>query len=430
MKISKLIEESYLLNRVFVSDDLVKALDNLSAHTDVEFKDYKFKTGTDVNGFVIPSKWSVDDAKILKDGKVVYDGMQHVLCVIANSASFEGKVSKEELVKHLHTAPKQPKAIPFHFRQMYRPWQEDWGFCMPQELFDSLEDGEYEVVLKTKSEPGEMVMREFTLPGKSKETVLFVAHIDHPGLSNDDLSGCSVGIALLEELKKLKDRKYTYKLLLTQEIIGSVFYLNAIKQAKKDLKYSLFIEMFGNSTDLALQKSFSGETEIDKACELVLQGIVKEPVIKPFREHVGNDEIAFEAPGFEIPMPSISRWPYPEYHTNLENMDLIDEDKLQEALKYLLDVVNVLEKNAIVKRKFEGLVGLANPKYDLYMGPGQILSTSEKGDKLKCLFQYKMPRYLEGDKTVLDIALEFGLDFNWTHDYFCKMAEKDLVELL
>lgn len=465
MPIKKIIEESYLLNRVFVSDDTVKALDNLASHTDAPYQDFEFKSGQEFNGWVVPNNWKVIEAKIFKDEKVVYDGQSHPLGVMANSSSFEGKISRKELLKHIHTAPNRPTAIPFHFRLQYRPWDSDWGFCMPQEKYDLLDCDEYEIKLKTILRPGKMISREFTVEGESKETIIFVAHIDHPGLTNDDLSGCAVGIELLNRIKKSFPKpKYTYKLLLTQEILGSVFYLNGLGPKKrKNIKCGIFLDCIGNDNSLGMQKSFLGNTFIDKVCELAMNEIYKKPRIYQFRESDGNDEIVFEAPGIEIPMVSISRFPYPEYHTSDENMDLIKEEKLQETVSFLLRIVGITERNFskknfyikkgfkelvgsenfkynfpeidskrnfYIKRNFEGLISLANPKYNLYVDPGQIIDADNDENKKKALFQYYMPRYLEGNHSVLDLANEFNIDFDWLVDYFNKMEEKGLIKKL
>src|SRR5579872_4916225 len=54
------------------------------------------------NGWVIPPSWDVQEARIIKDGRTVYDGTAHSLGVIALSKSFSGTVSLEELRRHLH----------------------------------------------------------------------------------------------------------------------------------------------------------------------------------------------------------------------------------------------------------------------------------------------------------------------------------------
>lgn len=433
MNISKLIEEVYLLNRFYVSDGIRTAVDKLAKHSTVKIKDHVFKSGQKFNGWQVPKKWEVEKAKLLKNGRLIYDGTKHPLGTITYSSSFEGKISFKELKKHIFVAHSIPTAIPFHFRMQYRPWDSEWGLCMPKLLADSLEKSdEYEVQLKTSFSNGEMIVREFILEGDSKESIIFVAHIDHAGQANDDTAGCAVGIALLEKIKeKYKNRKYTYRLILTQEIVGSVFYLNNLpKEEVSNIKFGMFLEMLGNDNTLNLQKSFKGDTYFDKISQLALYSMPGKNRECGFRESAGNDEIVFEAPGYNIPMPSISRWPYNEYHTNLDNMDIIHEDKLQESLEYLLKIVFILENDHFVKRKFQGLVSLANPKYDLYIDPGQVVNLTFGQNLDKASFQYKMPNYLEGNFKISDIAFKFSLDFKWLFEYFEKMKKKKLVDFI
>lgn len=429
--ISEMIAKSYLSRRGFVTDDLIKAINILASYSTVPYKDHKFKSGTEFNGWVVPQKWEVSKAKLYFNGKEIYDGLAHPLGVMTHCGPFKGKIQLSELKKHLYFAKNRPKAIPFHFRFMYRPWEKDWGFCMPKKLYDTLKDGQYEVQIEATLKPGQMTVREFTLKGKSDKTIIFVAHIDHAGQANDDVAGCAVGINLLEEIKrKFKKRNYTYKVLLTQEIVGSVFYLSKLKKKEiKQISYGLFLEMLGNDNTINVQKSLKGDTYIDRVCQLALKKLPNGQRVCGFRESAGNDEIVFEAPGYEIPMPSISRWPYDEYHTSDDNMDIIKEDKLQEATEYLLEVVSILEADSFIKRKFKGLVSLANPKYDLYIDPGQIIGGTLGQNASEAAFQYKMPNQLEGNNRVSDLAAMFNLDFWWLLEYFQKMEEKKLVSL-
>lgn len=429
--IKKMIEEVYLLRRAFVTDDLKTAVDRLAKHSSVKVIDHTFKSGTEFNGWEIPKKWEVQKAVLSFNGKQIYDGTAHPLGVITHCSSYSDTLPLSELKKHLFYADTRPAAIPFHFRFMYRPWEKGWGFCIPKILYDSLKEGQYEVEIKTTFSNDKMLVREFVLPGESSDSMIFAAHIDHAGQANDDVAGCAVGIQLLEEIKKkYKKRKYTYRLILTQEIVGSVFYLHDLKaQELSNLKYGMFLEMLGNDNTLNLQKSLRGTTYIDKVALLALQSTTKSGRVCNFRESAGNDEIVFEAPGYEIPMPSLSRWPYDQYHTSDDNMDIISETQLQESLKYLINLVAIIENDAYVKRRFSGLVSLANPKYDLYIDPGQVINNTFGQNAKEASFQYKMPNYLEGEYKISDIALEFGLDFDWLYQYFHKMKEKKLVSL-
>lgn len=429
LSIKEMIAEVYLSRRAFVTEDLKIAIDKLAKHSSVEIKDHSFTSGTEFNGWEVPKKWEVQKAELFFNSKKIYDGMAHPLGVITHCGSFTGKLSLRELKKHLFYADTRPKAIPFHFRFMYRPWESGWGFCLPKRLFDSLKDGTYEVNIETTFSKGKMIVREFILPGESPESVIFAAHIDHAGQANDDVAGCAVGIRLLEEIKKkYKKRKYTYRLILTQEIVGSVFYLNGIsKKQRSDLKYGMFLEMLGNNNTLNLQRSLRGTTYIDKVAEMALFATSKDSRVCNFRESAGNDEIVFEAPGYEIPMPSISRWPYKEYHTSDDNMAIIHEEKLQNSLEYLVKMIDILEKDAFIKRKFTGLVSLANPKYNLYIDPGQVIDNTFGQNAKEAHFQYKMPNYLEGNYRISEIAQEFNLNFDWLHEYFQQMQKKGLV---
>lgn len=431
VSIRDMIKEVYLLKRNYVSDDLKKSIDLLASHCSARYKDHSFRSGLEYNGWVVPKKWHVQEAKIMSNGKVVYDATKHPMGVAMQSCSFEGKMSLVELKKHLFTAPNRPNAIPYHFRIQYRPWIQDWGICLPQKVFKTLNKSSYHVVLKTVQTPDRMIVREFTLPGTSKDVMLFVAHIDHPGMANDDVSGCAVGIALLNEIKKrYKKHHYTYKVILTQEIVGSVFYMSGLPSAeKKHIKHAMFLEMLGNDNNLILQSSLHGDAYIDRVCKLALQAVAKHARYCGFRESAGNDEIVFEAPGYEIPTPSLSRWPYDEYHTSDDNMDIISENKLQDSLNVLLEMIFIMEHDAYVKRKFTGLVSFANPKYDLYIDPGQVIDGTLGQNASSTIFQYKMPRFLEGNNRLSDLAIEFGLPFRWITSYFQKLQVKKLVTL-
>ena len=71
-------------------------------------------------------------------------------------------------------------------------------------------------------------------------------------------------------------------------------------------------------------------------------------------------------------MASLSRFPYPEYHTDRDGLALMSEARLTEAVDVLMEAVAQLESTPLVRKRFEGNVCLSNPKYDLYVDPGQV----------------------------------------------------------
>jgi aminopeptidase-like protein len=379
----KIIKDLTPLNRVFCSMDYDKAIEYLQKH--LPFKVMEFAEGC--NGWVIPPKWDVKDAVIKRNGEIIFDGTRHPLNVIGLSTSFNGKVNLDELKKHLHYHNKYD-AIPYHYSQSYNSWQRDWGFCVTQRFYDSLEPGEYEVTIETEESEGTLKTCEYTHKGEFDETFVFVAHLDHPGMANDDLAGCAVGIELFKRLPKTK---YTYKLLLVQEIIGSELYLS---KANDNFIGGVFLEMLGSRTPLILQESYIG------SCFDF--GRIKKG---EFGNVVGNDEVVWEAHG--IPMDSLSRFPYPEYHTSLDNASIISEESLEEAVQLLLNTVGRLEKTKIVFKKFTGYPCLS--RYGLYVG---------MESKLRSLMEF-IPM-MSKPMTVSQLADKFNLSEEEVLEYLGK----------
>jgi len=182
--------------------------------------------------WVIPPSWDVEEAKITKDGRTLYDGTAHALGVIGLSKSFSGKVSLNELRRHLHYDHRYDDSIPFHYRQQFRSWDRDWGFCIPKRLFDQLAPGDYEVVIRTTEVPGELKILEYQHRGSLGFTIVLGGNLDHAGVANDGLAGCVVG---LEVMRRLRNRttKFTYSLVLSPGIIGSELYLARLSQQER-----------------------------------------------------------------------------------------------------------------------------------------------------------------------------------------------------
>ena len=279
----KLLKDLTPLNRVFCSagyDHAVSYLQKL-----LPFRVIGFQKEDNHNGWVIPPRWEVREAKILRDGKVLYDGKESPLGVISLSTPFQGKVGLEELKRHLFYDHRYEDAIPYHFRLLYRPWARDWGFCVPRRLFDRLGPGDYEVIIETEEEEGDLKILEYTHKGALNDTIVFAAHLDHPGMANDGLSGCAVGVELFRRLLP-KKTKFSYKLFLHQEIIGSQYYLlrKGVEKGER-LAESIFLEMLGSRTPLALQASRAGNTMIEQALAKTLEEEKISPPPGGFRQH-------------------------------------------------------------------------------------------------------------------------------------------------
>lgn len=405
---------------------------------ELPFKVLEYKSGKEYNGWYVPQQWEVIKAEIKKDGKLIYDGKKHPLRVMGYSESFKGKVSLKELKEHLYYFEPAPDNIVYHCDLYYKPHRKLWGFSVPYNFYRSLKEGEYEVDLETIHIDGMMNVLEYEHKGKSQKTIVFNAHNCHAAQLNDGPAGYVVFMEVMKRLRKTKT-KYTYRLVIAPEHLGTVFYLaDKSKKEIKNFKLGMFLEMVGHNNPIfSLQESFTGKSLIDKVAHHVLKHKSKGYWSAGYRKFLGNDESVWEAPGYEVPMISLSRcesidFTYPQYHLDSDNIKIIKEDKLEETVNIIMEMIDILEKDCFVKRKFTGLIALSNPKYDLYVtsgtDPSYKVDDSVK-DRLKWFdFMNYVTRYFDENISILDMAIKHDLPFNELYSYLSKFKEKGLVE--
>jgi len=381
------------------------------------------------NGWVIPPSWDVEEARIVKDGHTVYNGANHPLGVIALSSSFSGKVSLEVLKSHLHYDHRDPDSIPFHYRQQFRSWSRDWGFCLPKRIFDQLVPGEYEVIIRTAETPGAMKILECKHQGALDSTIVLGGNLDHAGVANDGLAGCVVGMEVLRRLQG-RSTKFSYSLVLSPGIIGSELYLAGLTQVeRRQLLEGIFLEMLGSATPLAVQDSRRDMVSTLHALKGSLDALGLPFKAGPFESIIVNDEYVWE--NYGIPMLSLSRFPYPEYHSSRDNVEIIREESLNDAVEALIGTVERLEASPIVLKKFVGNICLSNPQYDLYVDYGQIAlgdSLSEQRRRLRHLMDF-VPA-LDRPVSVKALADHIGLEEGEALEYLGRWAEKGLIDLV
>ena len=427
----KLLKSLHTLRLAPNSPDTDRCVEILKE--ELPFTVHEFHPGEEINGWIVPYSWSVEKAEIRKNGVLVYDGLMHPLGVMGYAKPFSGRVTLDELKRHVTYRQDWPNAIGYHCDYYYKPWLADWGFSIPYSLYTALEDGEYDIDLRTSYSSGTMKVCEYYLPGEREETVVFNAHNCHAGQANDDISGCVAGIELIKKLSA-KKRRFSYRLIICPEHLGTVFYLRDLaEEQRKMFMFCIFLEALGNNNRLALQKSFTGDSLIDRAFLHYLHHQCSEYHVDDFRKIIGNDETVWESPGYEIPTVSVSRFPFPEYHTNMDNEDIILNERLGESVTSIIDVLDILESDCRIRRNFTGLVALSNPKYNLYISPGTDPSipgdTGEDRKKWNYLMDC-LPRYFDEKTTILDIAQKHRLPYRIVYEYILKYQEKELVEFV
>lgn len=398
---------------------------------ELPFTIHEYPSGAELNGWTVPPAWTVDKAEIRKDGQLVYDAAASPLGVAILSQPFAGKMGLEDLRKHLYFSDTDADAIIYHWGALYRPADGGyWGISAPRRLVESLRDGDYEVDIRTRSEPATMKVLDYHLPGRSPRTVLLSGHNCHPFQANDDISGCAAGIAVMRRLAALPERRLSYRLVIGPELFGTMFWLDGLGAETRNIVATIMLKSVGNDRDLQFQESFSGTAFVDRAAHHVFRHRYGTYHSGRFRDIHGNDETVFEAPGYEIPSISITRWPFDQYHTDRDTPDTLSAERLEDTVDAAFDVCMAMEYDIPLESRFKGLVRLSDPRYDLYKpaaAPG--LDKTEHTEEMarwnrlmNCL-----PRHLDGRTGMLEVADRYGLPIDQIHDYVMQWVECGLA---
>lgn len=443
------LDAVWRLNRVHVGDDMSAAYRTLAAAYPGT-RVFGYPSGEACGTWTAPPAWTLRRARLTAPGgRVIADAAVHPLAVFAYSPAFTGDVSLDELQSHLLSDPNRPDAIPFHFRNQYRHWSTEWGFCVPHNVRETLAPGTYRVEIDTAFAPGMMEMAEQVHAGDLPASLLLVGHFDHPALCNDGLGGCLAGH---EALARLEGRQthLTYRMLSTVEIVGSVFYAERVAK-QHGVREAVFVSTSSARAPLSYQTSATGTAFVDRAIRHLLAHVAGSEGVRPFRSVYGNDEIAYDVGGVNIPCGSLMRFPYPEYHTSDDNPAAVDADRFEESVSVLLDLIDVCEQNASLHRRFSGLPCLASPDVDLYLAPpvmsgvaqaanatsrrlmdrlrdGHARAAAERAGGAFFTLMNLLPTMSEGAHTTLDLAERAGVPFAAAHAYTEMWVERGLLE--
>jgi aminopeptidase-like protein len=417
-----LIEELWFLKRDIVSDGYDQALYRLAQEVPMDILEYP--TGETCWTWRVPEKWTCQEAYLeTLDGRRLLDYADHPLHVVSYSLPFEGQVSRQELMEHLHVHPHLPEAIPFVFKY----YERDWGLCATQRLRDSLTDEAYCVVIRTRFDPGTLKVGEVIITGESEETFMLVAHLCHPAMVNDDLAGVVVGLEAARRLLAGPRPYYSYRLLILPETIGSVAYLSHHESLIPRMAAGLFLEMLGNDSPHALQGSFRPDSQADRCLLSALKGLDPQSYHAPYRQVVNNDERQFNAPGVRVPMLSISRVEppgsllpyYREYHTSLDTPAIVSQERLEASCQTVLALLQTWDNNQYAVNNFKGEIFCS--------GYGIWVDYHVNPEGHRRLFEI-MER-CDGEHTVADIAAELQISFQAVGEVVAMLREKELVWL-
>jgi len=443
----KLIDDLWFKRRDLISDGFDESLEYISKI--IPMKIHQFRTGMKCWTWKIPKKWTVNEGWIKdSNGKLLLHSKDHPLHIPTYSQSVDKTIPHDELMKHLMYNEKQPNTIPYHERLIY---SKDWGFSLQYSKLENFKSKEYHIHIDAKFEDGFLKVGEIIIPGKVDESVVVVAHLDHPCMVNDDLSGVA---GLVELAKKLINKKnyYTYRLFLLPETIGSISFLSQNEEFIDKVKCGIFFEVLGNNADLILQHSKQKDTEIDTISSLIFKKNLATYKKLPFIGMMANDEQVWNGPGVNIPMISIGRGLYPEYHTSDDTPRIVNDSNIMNAVEIVFKILERLDNehvskqvtnqprdekasrlkqknhdqnidDYIPKRLFKGPVFLSG--YGLYPNKKRNLydNLSDDACKVRLLFNY-----FEGDNSISEISRILDWDFDKTLSWTNRFLEKGLIE--
>lgn len=337
--------ELYPICRSITGDGVRETLASIG--TRIPLTRHEVPSGTAVLDWEVPPEWSIRSGWLKgPDGRLVADFAESNLHVLNYSEPVHRRLSLEELRPHLHTSPEHPDWIPY--RTSY--YTRTWGFCLPHRVLESLPAGTYEACIDATLAPGSLSYAECLLPGASSDTVLVSCHTCHPSLANDNLAGIAVATWLAERLAR-QDRRLTYRFVFAPGTIGSLTWLARNGDTVADVRHGLLLTCCGDPGAFTWKKSRRGDTMVDRAAAHILRIQERPHRVIDFFPY-GYDERQYCSPGYNLPLGCLMRTPhgeYPEYHTSADNLDLITPEALRETLEVALGIVDVLERNRVVR---------------------------------------------------------------------------------
>lgn len=413
----QLLERLFPISRSILGPEYQRSLEIISQVMPIEV--LEFSSGTKCGSWTIPKEWSAEEAYIADvRGKKIVDIKNNSLHLCQYSQPFKGRVSRDELIKHISTHPEHPDAIPLDVA-FYR---DRWGFCLSQNQLAQLSEPEYDVEIRTKHYDGKLRIGELYLPGNSKEEILIDAVLSCPSVANN-LSGVVVAVYLMKLLAAKKDRRWSYRLLLTPETIGPITLRHLSPDNLKNVIGGYTLVNLADKSDVYhYRRSRQGDTLADQVMAQSLRRSGTDFVIEDYDVRTGScgNEKAYNSLGLEVPVGSFRRshlGSYPEYDTSLDDLDFVDQQAMFNSFKVIWQAIELLEQTRIFKHTFTGEPFLT--------GYGLFPKIANDSDRLP--WDYLMA-YTNGKLSLAEIADRASLPLEAFDEPVAAMLEHGLIE--
>lgn len=297
---------------------------------------------------------------------------------------------------------------------------------------ERLRPGTYRVRIDSRLEPGHLSYGEVALPatGDPAGTVLVTAHLCHPSLANDNLSGLGVVARLARTLADLPVRRFDYRFTFVPGTIGAITWLARNRDRARKVTHGLVASNLGDGGAFHFKRSRRGDTELDRAVEVVLRD-GRERDRRPFEVEdfvpFGYDERQYCSPGFDLAVGLLSRSPwgrFPEYHTSDDDLDLVRAEHLGASWHCYLEVLHLLETN----RTYRNLAPEGEPQLGR-RGLYHHIGGGEDGRERQLALLWVLNQS-DGSASLLDIARRSGMAYRTILDAARALERAELLRPL
>lgn len=383
---------------------------------------HEVPSGTKVFDWTVPKEWNIRDAYIEdENGDKIIDFKKHNLHVMGYSLPMDEVLPLEELEKIIYTEKNQPDVIPY----VTSYYKERSGFCMSENQRKTLKPGNYHAYIDSELTDGSLTYAECYFPGKTDKEIFISTYVCHPSMANNECSGPALSVGLMDYVRNMKDRYYSYRFIFVTETIGSITYLSKnYLELKKKVVAGFNLSCVGDNRTYSFISTRYANTITDKVLRNVLKKLAGDNYTEYSYLKRGSDERQYNAPGIDLPVCSFCRSKYgefPEYHTSADDLSLISPEGFQGAYDCITSCFKVIEANKkyIIKVLCEPQLG----KRGLYP------TVSHKGQYDEVYVLTNFIAYCDGNNDILDISDITGTDALKLIEIANVLMENDLLEV-
>jgi len=418
--------ELFPICRSITGNGVRKTLKIIKRHFS-QLRIYKIPSGTKVFDWNIPAEWNVKDAYVIdKYNNKIINFKKNNLHLVGYSTPINKVLKKKKLFEHIHSLPKQQKAIPY-VTSYYKKY---WGFCinhLEKKLFEKKykKNDNFKIVIKSNlKKNGNLTYGEIVIPGKSKKEIFISTNVCHPSMANNELSGPMVAMCLIKYFQNYKNLEKTLRFVFVPETIGSLTYLSKnFKQLKKNVIGGYTLTCIGDEKQYSCMLTKYGNTASDFAILNAFKKLNIKYKKYSFLER-GSDERQYNSPGIDLPIASIFKMKYgkyKEYHTSLDDFKLVTIKGITQGFKVSKTAIEILLKKIIPTNNFLGEPHMS--KRDLYPKLGsKYKHTYSSSRKLMNFLQYA-----DGKNDLLSISKLIKLKYSETVKIYNLLAKHNLI---